>query len=434
MVTVQVASSTLDALFVSRLGPEALAGVSLVFPAWMFMVTASNGAFGNAVASAVARALGARRRDDAADLVRHALLLALAAALAFSLALLGGGHRLFAAMGGRGEALEAAITYANLVFSGALAAWLVATLVAVLRGTGEMLFPAIVVVGGELIHLALAPLLIFGLGPFPALGVAGAGLSLLTSYVLRAALLVAYLRSRRAGLPIRLAGPLRRGHFWEILRVFLPGALNTIAVNVNVIAVTGLVGAFGTFALAGYGVGARLEYLQIPIAFGFGSALVTLVGTNVGAGQYGRARRSAFTGALLTASITGSIGLAVALAPSLWIGTFSDRAEVLAVGQAYLTTVGPVYGFFGFGQALYFAAQGGGRLLWPLLAGYMRLALAVGGGWLAIHALGAGLPGLFAVIAASFLLYGLTQIAAVQAAIRPRRPDLTPSPSPPLPR
>jgi Na+-driven multidrug efflux pump len=187
-----------------------------------------------------------------------------------------------------------------------------------------------------------------------------------------------------------------------------------------VIVITGLVGTFGTSALAGYGVGARLEYLQIPLVFGFGSALVTLVGTNVGAGQFARARRTAFTGALLAAVTTGSIGLAVALAPRAWVGTFSEQAEVLAVGETYLRTVGPVYAFFGLGQALYFAAQGGGRLLWPLLAGYVRLAIAVGGGWIAVNWPDGGLQALFIAVAVSFLVYGGAQIAAVNAAIRRR--------------
>lgn len=420
MVLVQAVSATLDALFVGQLGAEALAGVSLVFPAWMFMVTAANGAFGNSVASAVARALGGGHRDAAEALIGHALLLTVGAALAFSAALIGGGPWLYGAMGGAGAALAAALAYSNLVFAGALIVWLVATLLAVLRGTGQMLVPAAVVVGGEVVHLALAPVLIFGLGPVPALGVTGAALSLLISYLLRAVTLTGFLLSGRAALPLRLGGPLRRAVFADILRVALPSAANTIAVNLNVMAVTGLVGAVGTFALAGYGVGARLEYLQIPIIFGFGSALVTLVGINVGAGQFARARRIAFIGALLAAGVTGSVGLLAALAPAAWVGLFSGQPEVLATGAVYLRTVGPVYGFFGLGLALYFAAQGAGRLRWPLLAGYIRLVIAVGGGWIAIHWLGGGLPALFIAVAVSFVVYGGAMIAAANAAI-PRR-------------
>jgi Na+-driven multidrug efflux pump len=193
-----------------------------------------------------------------------------------------------------------------------------------------------------------------------------------------------------------------------------------VLTNLNVMAVTALVGSFGTFALAGYGVGARLEYLQIPLVFGLGSALVTLVGTNVGAGNVIRARRAAWTGAALAAAVTGGIGLLVALLPGAWIGLFSAQPEVLAAGEAYLRIVGPTYGFFGLGLALYFSAQGAGRLLWPLVAGFGRLMIVVGGGWVAVHWLGAELPTLFAALALGFVAFGASQSVAISMAIRRR--------------
>src|SRR5437016_14257518 len=171
----------------------------------------------------------------------------------------------------------------------------------------------------------------------------------------------------------------QRALFWDILRVGLPGSLNTVFTNLNVVFLTSLVGPFGTFALAGYGIGARLEYLQIPLVFGFGSALVTMVGTNIGAGRLARARRVAWTGAALAAGVTEAIGLTAALFPSQWLGLFSTEPEVLRIGATYLRIVGPAYGFFGLGLALYFASQGAGRLLLPLLSGLGRLVVAAGG-------------------------------------------------------
>ena len=182
VVMVQALSSTVDAVFVARLGPEALAGVSLVHPVWMLMATMSNGGFGGGVVSAVARALGGGRRADANALVSHALWMTLLMGALFTAVPLLAGPSAYRAMGGADDALTTALTYSNVVFGGAILVWLVATLGSVLRGTGEMVYTAGVIVGGELLHLVLAPLLIFGLGPFPALGVAGAGLSLLISY------------------------------------------------------------------------------------------------------------------------------------------------------------------------------------------------------------------------------------------------------------
>jgi Na+-driven multidrug efflux pump len=186
---------------------------------------------------------------------------------------------------------------------------------------------------------------------------------------------------------------------------------------------TSLVGPFGTFPLAGYGLGVRLEYLQIPLVFGFGSALVTMVGTNIGAGRIARAQRTAWVGAGLAVLVTGGIGLCGALFPWLWLGLFSTDPAVLATGTTYLRIVGPSYGFFGLGLALYFASQGAGQLLWPLLAGILRLLIAVGGGWIAIHWFDAGLPGLFTAAALALTTFGITVAMAIRAGVwkEPRR-------------
>jgi Na+-driven multidrug efflux pump len=184
--------------------------------------------------------------------------------------------------------------------------------------------------------------------------------------------------------------------------------------NLTIVLVTGLVGPFGASALAGYGMGARLEYLQIPLVFGLGSALVTMVGTNVGAGQVARAERVAWVGAGIAALVTGSVGLLAALFPHVWLGLFSADPDVLAAGATYLRVVGPVYGFFGLGLALYFASQGAGRLLWPLLGGFVRLLIAALGGWLAGHWLGWGLPGVFAAMALALVAFGATVSLAVK--------------------
>jgi putative MATE family efflux protein len=410
------ATSTFDAYFVGWLGPEALAGVSLVFPMMMLLQTMSAGGMGGGVASAIARTLGAGRREDADALVGHALVIALVMSTIFTAGALWGGSTLYRAMGGTGGTLDAALAYSNTVFAGALAFWLLHTLGSIVRGTGNMALPAAVIVAAGAMHLALSPALILGWSPFPRLGVAGAGASLVTSFSLGSLVFIGYLLSGR-GL-VRFsprAIHFRSAFFWEILRVGAPGSLNTILTNLAVVVLTGLVGPFGTYALAGYGMGARLEYLQIPLVFGLGSALVTMVGTNIGAGQIARAKRAAWVGAGLAAAITGSIGLLGALFPHVWISLFSTEPEVLAAGATYLRIVGPTYGFFGLGLALYFASQGAGRLLWPLVAGFARLLIAAAGGWVAIHWLGGGLPGIFIAIAGALVVYGATMALAIKA-------------------
>src|SRR5262249_5394699 len=151
-------------------------------------------------------------------LVMHALLIALLMAAVFTAGPLLAGPTLYRALGGSDGALAAALAYSNVVFVGALAVWLVNALASVLRGSGQMVIPAAIVVSGELLHLGLAPALIFGLGPFPQLGVSGAGLSLVASFILRAAALAFYVLTRQSVLtPTFGASRLRGSLFWEIL-------------------------------------------------------------------------------------------------------------------------------------------------------------------------------------------------------------------------
>jgi Na+-driven multidrug efflux pump len=193
-----------------------------------------------------------------------------------------------------------------------------------------------------------------------------------------------------------------------------PGSLNTLLTNLTVVVLTSLVGPFGGAALAGYGLGARLEYLQIPIVFGLGSALVTMVGTSVGAGNRARALRVAWAGTAMAAAVTSVIGILAALFPHAWLGLFTTDPDVLAAGSRYLRMVGPFYGFFGAGLALYFASQGAGRLLWPLTATLTRLMIAGVGGWLATRWLGGGLTELFAAMAVALMTFGMMNVAAVR--------------------
>ncbi|HEY3064326.1 MAG TPA: MATE family efflux transporter [Methylomirabilota bacterium] len=409
MMVVQAAVTTFDVFVLGWLGPEALAGVALAFPLVMLMQTMSAGGMGGGVASAVARALGAGRRADADALVVHALAIAGGMAAFFAAVVLAAGPALFRAMGGTGGTLDAAVAYSTVIFAGAFAPWALNTLASVERGSGQMALPAAVSAGGALLHVALSPALAFGWGPFPRLGVAGPALSAVVWYTLAAILLAIHLTS--AGSLARLSF---RGFSWQarlfrdILGVGALGSLNTIQTNLTVLLLTGLVGPFGTFALAGYGVGTRLEYLQIPLVFGFGSALVTMVGTNMGAAQVARAEKVAWTGALVAGSTTGVIGFVAAIFPEAWLTLFTHDPGAIEVGAHYLRIVGPTYGFFGLGLALYFASQGAQRMVWPLVAGFLRLALAVVGAWSARRWLGTGPEGIFVAIALSFTLFGVT--------------------------
>jgi Na+-driven multidrug efflux pump len=147
----------------------------------------------------------------------------------------------------------------------------------------------------------------------------------------------------------------RRELLSDILKMGVPSIINMVIMNMSIVVLTGIAGQFGPSAAIGYAMGARLEYILQPIVFSFGLAMVTMVGTNWGAGQFKRARRIAWAGSILSAASCGIIGLVVSIYPSFWVGLFSDEPEALRIGALYLQTVGPVYWCFGLGFALYAA-------------------------------------------------------------------------------
>jgi putative MATE family efflux protein len=405
-----------ETYFVSFLGTDALAGVALVFPVFMLMTMMSNGGIGGGVSSAVARALGGGRRADAESLATHAAVLGGAFGLAFTLGVWLGGPGLFRRMGAEGEALASAVLYANVMFLSAVPGWIANLLAAALRGAGNVRVPATVTAAGSLITLALSPLFIFGLGPLPGMGVAGAGMALIVFNTGAALALALYMRS--AGSPIRLGAARLEGRlFGDILRVGLPSAVGTVVANLTVVVTTGLVGAYGRDAIAGYGLASRLDYILIPLLFALGTASVTMVGTNVGAGRYARARRIAWNGALMSALITGAIGLAAAFFPLAWMHLFTGEAAVTEVGSAYLTHVAPSYALFGIGMSLYFASQGAGKMAWPFAAGIVRLLIVVAAGGYWMDTLHGSLDGLYWIVAASYLAFGLINAFAMASGV-----------------
>jgi putative MATE family efflux protein len=405
---------TFDGFFLGRIGTNALAGASLAFPWVMLALQATNSGMGAGVSSAVARALGAGRRDRADALVFHAFLLAIALSALFSTAMLLGGPAIFREMGARKEMLADALAYSNVALGGAVCICVMNLLANAVRGTGNMSLPAFLLAGCVIAHIAISPVLIFGWGPIPALGPAGAGLGLVIPFALGALVIVAYLRSPSAAVRLNFRGIAPRWElFADILKVGVPGLVNTAITNLSVVLLTGIAGQFGAQAAVAYAMGARLEYIMQPVAFGFGTAIVTMVGTNWGAKQYGRAQRIAWTGALTIAAVCGAIGCAAALAPELWLGMFSADPVVARLGALYLRIVGPSYVCFGLGLGLFFVSQGLGRGFAAMSANAARLLVSAAGALAAIYGLDAGMTGMFAAVSLGFVLYAVLLVYRV---------------------
>jgi putative MATE family efflux protein len=413
VMVAQTFAGLIETYFVGKLGTDALAAMSLVFPLVMFMQMTSAGAMGGGIASSIARALGARSPEKANSLVFHALVIAIGFGILFMVGVMSAGPWLYQAMGGRGASLDNALLYSNWVFGGAIIIWLFNALSAIIRGTGNMNVPAVITCVGTVFLIPLSPILIFGWGPIPALGIAGGAIAFLIYYIAGSIAFIVYLYSKNSLLKPRFAHiDFEKKLFWDILKIGLVGTISTVATNLTIGTATSMVGQFGDASIAGYGTGSRIEYVLVPIVFGFGAPLVAMVGACIGAGNYQRAIRVTWIGAAMATGLTELIGLLAALHPVAWLSLFDSDPAMIQVGTQYLQIVGPFYGFFGLALILYFASQGAGRLFWPVMGNVVRLVVAIAGGMIAIS-LGWGLIGVFVTQALALLCYGLFNATAI---------------------
>jgi putative MATE family efflux protein len=403
-----------ETAFVGSFGTSALAGMALVFPLVMLQAMLSAGAMGGGVSSAVSRAFGAGQPERASALAVHAMWIGVAAGTLYMVVMLSLGEVIFVALGGRGEALTAALAYAQVAFLGSVFIWLVNTFSSVIRGSGNMRVPS-----ATLLLVAVAQVLVggalgLGWGPFPSLGMAGVAAGQVVANGVGALFLLGYLASGRARVQLKLRStPLQWPLARDILRVGAVACLSPLQTVLTILILTRLVSHFGTDALAGYGIGTRLEFLLVPIAFAVGVASVPLVGMAIGAGQVARARQAAWTAAALAAGLLGVLGIVVALFPGLWTERFTQDPAVIASAALYFHWAGPAYGLFGLGLCLYFSSLGAGKAAGPVMAGTLRLVLVAAGG--AALAWAQTPPWtIFALVALAMAAYGLATVVAVR--------------------
>ncbi|MDP3174749.1 MAG: MATE family efflux transporter [Phenylobacterium sp.] len=412
----QVASaavSVAETVYIGRLGTVPLAAVAVVFPFVILVGMLSGGAMGGGVSSAISRALGAGDRERAGRLVVHAALIGLAGGVIYTMAMIGFGPAAFAFLGARGAVLEQATAYSHLLFAGAISIWMANILASTLRGSGDLKTASMVLMLVSVAQILIGGVLGLGLGPAPRLGMPGVAAGSLIAYSAGALYLLWRVLGPRARLPVRLAGfrP-NRALFADILKVGGVACLSSVQSVATILVFTRIVGHFGPEALAGYGVGARLEFLLTPLSFAIGVAAIPMVGMAIRAGDIARARRVAWAAGGLAGGLAGIIGTVIALKPSLWTHLFTSDPGVRAAAAVYLHWAGPAFVFLGLAMALYFAAQGAARIVGPVLAQTARLVAVLGGGlWLA-HTQ-APVWQLFALVAFSLAVYGLSMAGVI---------------------
>ena len=394
--------------FISRLGTNSLAAVALAFPLLMITQTMSGGALGGAITSAIARSMGADDIEKAERLIWHSIIISLGGAISFLILFLLFGKQLLFLLGGRGEILQESYAYCSILFFGGILLWLSGGLSAVLRGMGNMRFPATLMVITSSIQVILSGGFILGWFGLPKLGVPGAAVAVLISSALMVTVILFKLRSKSIPASLRKERfQLRKILFDNIFEVAIPASLSPLLVVGTILVLTGLVGRFGTEALAGYGIGSRVEFLMIPLIFGIGSAMTSIVGANIGALNIDRAEKVGILGGSTAGFVSILIGLTLAAFPEAWIQFFTDDIKAFEVTKKYIQIVGPFYIFQGIGLSLYFASQGANAMKWPTIATIARFIIACAGGGISVYWLDLGIESIFISSSAAMAIFGL---------------------------
>jgi len=419
--------------YIGRLGVEPLAAMALVFPFVILTMTMSGGAMGGGVASAVARALGGGDADRASTLASHALLIGLCFGLTFMLGMLIFGPALLRLLGGRGDVLSHAVSYTQIFFAGAFLPWLMNSMAGILRGTGNMQLPSMMILCAAVLQVVLGGALGLGIGPIPQFGMRGVAAGTLMAFTTSVSVMAWFLFSGRARVVPKISGlRIQWAMLADILKVGAVSCFSPLQSVLTISIFTHLLAGFGTEVLAGYGIGARLEFMLTSVAFAFGIASVPMVGMAIGAERIVRARRVALAAGLLSFTTVGLIATLIAIFPDLWVNLFTGDEGVRAAGRQYLSAAAPMYAFIGLAMSMYFSSQGAAKVLGPVLAQTARLVfIAVGGWWLAAH--NARPADFFVLAAASMVLLGVLSTSSViltrwgprRDAVLPVRPALS---------
>ena len=399
--------------YIGRLGVELLAAMALVFPCVILTMTMSGGAMGGGVASAIARALGAGDRERASTLAAHALLIGLCFGLTFMLGMLIFGPRLLELLGGRGNVLAQAVAYSQIFFGGAVLPWLMNTMAGILRGTGNMKLPSLMILSSAVSQIILGGTLGLGLGPVPQFGMRGVAAGSLIAYTISISIMGWYLFSGRARVVPRIFGlRVQWAMFIDILKVGAVSCFSPLQSVLTISIFTHMLAGFGTAILAGYGIGARLEFMLTSVAFAVGIASVPMIGMAVGAERIKRARRIAWSAGTVSFVSVGVVGTLIAIFPDIWVNIFTDNTDVRLASHQYLSTAAPMYAFIGLAMSMYFSSQGAAKVLGPVLAQTARLAFIATGGWyLSTH--GATAQNFFALAASSMVVLGVLSCLSV---------------------
>ncbi len=355
------AYNIIDTIFIGMLGPLELAAVSLAFPVVFVFIAVASG-LGIGANALIAQAIGKKNLPEANNLSEHALIFAAILGIVVATLAILFSAPLFALMGADELVLPLALEYSTLIFIGMIFmfGWFISD--SILRAQGDSKTPMKNLAASIVLNIILDPILIFGFGPIPALGLAGAALATVFSRFLAMVLnfMHIYTPKSKISLSLRAFKP-HPEYIKQMIFVGLPASASQTLTAGGFMLLMGMVGSFGSYAIAAYGVGMRLNSVAIMPIVGISSAVASFVGQNIGAGNFERAKRVAVIAIRATLVISIAIMLVLLAFPEELMRVFTQHFIVIGIGKSYLSIVPFVFPLY----AVYFifisAFQGAGK-------------------------------------------------------------------------
>jgi putative MATE family efflux protein len=366
--------SLIDMFWVGRLGSEALAAVAMGYTIVMVVVPLIFG-IATGTISLVSQNIGAKRQKEADQVAMQSIIISLASS--FILAIIGfvSAEALLRILGADRDVIIMGGQYLRILFLGSITMFILFLGSATLQGTGDVIIPMILMVLANVLNIILDPIFIFGIG-IPAMGVAGAALATVISQGISCSIILYILFNGHSHVRVHLNKfGFKPKVAWEILKIGIPSSLQLFFRTIMRVVLMGIVSTFGTYAVAAYGIGMRLQMVTLMPAFALGTSAATLVGQNLGAGKIKQAKRSALAATGIDLIIMLVVGIVFyVFAPNI-VSIFDKTPEVISIGTNYFRITALFYSFIAFGVVLNRALGGAGDTLIPMVITFVSLWL-----------------------------------------------------------
>lgn len=358
---IQTFYNLVDTLWVGRLGSNAVAAISISFPIVFLMISLAAG-LTIAGTALIAQNKGAGKHEEVDRILGQ--LLSFVGVLSVILAIIGFvfSRQFITWMGADPAIISDATGYLRIIFVGVPFMFIFFIFSAALRGIGDTFTPMIMTLFSVGLNVILDPLLIFGIGPFPHMGVHGAALATIIARALAALYALSILISGRKNLHLKLK--YLKPNFTIIKRVVMigiPSSVQQSMLSIAQIVMTSIVAAFGTTTIAAYGIGNRIINVASMLVMGISTATTTMIGQNIGAGEKERSEKIAKVSVTLTFTLLTALGLLIFIIPSQLVGVFNKEAEVLLYGSSYLKITALFLGAMGVRMVINGVFRGAGK-------------------------------------------------------------------------